>query len=192
MGKIPFFGPSTVVRGLWPMYTSSYRGMYEISWHWILTTVPPFQFANSSAHSMTGAWGIGNRAFLPIWVRVRYYGLNSDASPATLRGRVGWNCAKPGARLSNVSHSLKKCSFHSSLEYLGHSVDATGFTPPLTKWRQYQCHVMCWNWGHLGLVHYYGKFLHNLLTLLYPLIVAQRVSLLEFHISWVSSHPFPH
>ena len=70
----------------------------------------------------------------------------------------------------------QKCSFlSSSVEYLGHCVDATGLHTTPDKVEAVQkaptpCNVQELR-SFLGLVHYYGKFLHNLSTLLHPLNV---------------------
>ena len=75
-----------------------------------------------------------------------------------------------------ANHS--KCSFLSpSVEYLGHRVDATGLHTTLhTTHSKVEAIQKAPRPGNiqelrsfLGFVHYYGKFLQNLLTLLHPL-----------------------
>ena len=74
----------------------------------------------------------------------------------------------------NIRAKRSKCSFHSpSVEYLGHRVDAGGLHTTTSKVEAVSKAPQPRNVqelrSFLGLVHYYGKFLPNLSTLLHPL-----------------------
>ena len=74
----------------------------------------------------------------------------------------------------NIRAKRSKCSFLSpSVEYLGHQVDAEELHTTTSKVEAVskapQPHNVQELRSFLGLVHYYGKFLPNLSTLLHPL-----------------------
>lgn len=77
-------------------------------------------------------------------------------------------------RRYNIRAKKAKCSFLSpSIEYLGHRVDANGLHTTSSKVeavsRALQPRNVLELRSLLGLVHYYGKFISNLSTLLHPL-----------------------
>ena len=84
----------------------------------------------------------------------------------------------------NIRAKRSKCSFLcDSVEYLGHRIDANGLHTTDRKVEAVKKAPLPKNVqelrSFLGLVHYYGKFMPNLTTLLHPLNV-----LLQAHSPW--------
>ena len=74
----------------------------------------------------------------------------------------------------NIRANKAKCTFFTdSVEYLGHRIDAAGLHTTASKVRAVKEAQRPRNIqqlrSFLGLLHYYGKFLHNLADLLHPL-----------------------
>ena len=74
----------------------------------------------------------------------------------------------------NIRAKRSKCAFMcESVDYLGHCIDATGLHTLSSKVKAVQNALQPKNVqelrSFLGLLHYYGKFLPNLATLLHPL-----------------------